>query len=131
MALTRYRPLTRDPARSRLLSGPDADRPASSAAAPLVTQHALDGVQDRIVRRFRGGGRGPGVRDELTNAIELFQVLQRIVEMDRLPLGVTIAPEPADVRGEELGEAADVIAVEPAEVEGHQDRLDGDRGQGL
>src|SRR5262249_49174423 len=69
--------------------------------------------------------------DVLPNAVVLLPALERIVELNRLPLGVTVVSEPAHVRGEELGEAADVIAVEPAEVEGHQDRLDGDRGQRL
>src|SRR5262245_31209809 len=131
MALTRYRPLTMDPARCRLRSDPAADCPASSSGAPLVTQHALDGVQNRILRRFRGGRRGCGAPDVLPNAVVLVPALQRIIELNRFPLGVTVVPEPADVRGEELSEAADVIAIEPAKVEGHQDRLDGDRGQWL
>src|SRR4030095_14617615 len=116
MALTRYRPLTMDPARSRLRSGPAADCPAASTAAPLVTQHALDGVQDRILRRFRGGRGGAVAPAVLPNAVVLLPALQRIVELNRLPFGVTVVPEPADVRGEELGEAADVIAIEPAQV---------------
>src|SRR4030095_15534369 len=123
MAWTRSRPLTMDPARSSLRSGPAADCPASSTGAPLVTQHALDGVQDRILRGFRGGRRGCGAPDVLPNAVVLFPALQRIVELNRFPLGVTVVPEPADVRGEELGEAADVIAIEPAAGEGTQDPL--------
>src|SRR4030095_15598791 len=118
MALTRYRPLTMDPARSRLLSGPAPDCPRAPTAAPLVTQLALDGVQDRILRRFRGGRRGCGAPDVLPNAVVLFPALQRVVELNRLPLGVTVVPEPAHVRGEDLGEAADVIAIEPAGGEG-------------
>src|SRR5690242_13505500 len=130
----RYRSSTIDAARPMLRSELSAtgDDSGSTNALPLIPEDFPDGVLDRICRRRRRGRlrrrRGCEV---LTHAVVLLPTLERVVELHRLPLRVPVVGEPAHVRGQDLGESADVVTVETAEIEGHQHRLDGHRRQRL
>src|SRR5882724_10049760 len=94
----------------------------------LVVKKPLDRVEDRIlVRGGLGGGRGsPGGRgaDVLPHAVVLLPALERIVEVDRLPLRVAVLEQPAHLLRHRLREPPDVVAILPAKIERDQHRLD-------
>src|SRR6266481_889740 len=93
----------------------------------LVVKEPLDGVEDRVlVLSGLGGARGArrcGGPDVLPHAVVLLPALQRIVEVDDLPLRMAVLQQPAHLPRDGLGETAHVVAVLPAEVEGDQHRL--------
>src|SRR5262249_5280761 len=122
----RYRPSTMDAASPMLRSELSAtgDDSGSTNALPLIPEDFPDGVLDRICRRRRRGRlRRRRGREVLPHAVVLLPALERVVELHRLPLRVPVVDEPTHVRGQDLGEATDVVAVETAEVEGYEHRL--------
>src|SRR5690349_9992076 len=102
---------------SRLLPG----------ATCLLVEKPLDGVEDRILALpglGRGGGARGGGADVLPHAVVLLPALERVVEIDHLPLRMAVLQQPAHLPRDGLGEPSDVVAVLAAEVEGDQHRLD-------
>src|ERR1700730_6975257 len=102
---------------SRLLPG----------ATCLLVEKPLDRVEHRVLvlAGLGGGGRAGGRRgpDVLPHAVVLLPALEGVVQVDDLPLRVAVLQEPRHLPRQGLGEAAHVVAVLAAEVEGDQHRL--------
>src|SRR6266403_596445 len=97
-----------------------------------LTQHLANRVHDgidlgRLLRRDGSRRR----LEILAHAIVLFPALPRNVEIDGLPLLVTVLLEPIEVAGHELRERADGLAIVAAIVERDEDGLDRDGVDGL
>src|SRR5262249_14356932 len=95
--------------RSRLLAG----------ATCLLVKKTLDGVEHGVLVRsgLRGGRRGSRLRGAqvLAHAVVLLPALERIVEVDHLPLRVAVLEQPAHLARHGLGKATDIVAVLPPE----------------
>src|SRR5215471_4166989 len=83
-------------------------------ATCLLVKKPLDGVEDRVLvgpglGRGRGGSRLRGAQ-VLAHAIVLLPALERIVEVDHLPLRVTVLDQPAHLTRHGLGESTDIVA---------------------
>src|SRR6476646_11235161 len=98
------------------------------APRPLLVKEPLDGVEHRVLvlgrLGRRGGPRGGRGPDVLPYAVVLLPALQRIVQVDYLPLRVPVLHEPRHLARQGLGEPPHVVAVLSPEVERDQHRLD-------
>src|SRR6476646_10664246 len=98
------------------------------APSPLLVKEPLDGVEHRVLvlgrLGRRGGPRGGRGPDVLPYAVVLLPALQRIVQVDYLPLRVPVLHEPRHLARQGLGEPPHVVAVLSPEVERDQHRLD-------
>src|SRR6266536_105936 len=89
-----------------------------------LVQHFLDGVHDRVVARWLDRRRGATALSEaLAHAVVLLPPLEGRLQVDRLPLRVSVLDERCQVGRHGLGELAHQLAIPPPEVEGDQDGL--------
>src|SRR4029453_9943549 len=105
-------------------TGPTAA--TQNARARLLVKKPLDSIEHRVLVGIslgrRGGGAWSGGTHVLPHAVVLLPALERIVQAAPLPLGGAFLHEPAHLPRHRLGEAADVVAILPPEVERDEHR---------